>query len=60
MANESKKSAHSRSPGKPEPTVIYRGIKIPPIYGKRSATARAIRDGLREMYGHPRGKPANR
>ena len=60
MPNKSKKSGRGRSPGGAEPTVIYRGIKIPPIYGERSATARAIRDGLREMYTRPRGRPANR
>ena len=26
--------------------VVYRGIKIPPIRGRRSATAQAIRDAL--------------
>jgi hypothetical protein len=30
-----------------ESTVIYRGIKIAPVSGKRSATAKAIRDALR-------------
>jgi len=29
-----------------ESTVIYRGIKIAPVNGKRSATAKAIRDAL--------------
>ena len=60
MPNELKRSGRSCSPGGAEPTVIYRGIKIPPIYGERSATARVIRDRLREMYTRPRGRPANR
>jgi hypothetical protein len=28
-------------------TVVYRGIEIAPVSGKRSATAQAIRDALR-------------
>jgi hypothetical protein len=42
-----KKTSRARSPAKPEHGVVYRGIKIAPISGKRSATAQAIREVLR-------------
>src|SRR5262245_10350859 len=46
------------TPGrKTEAAFIYRGIKIPPIIGKRSPTALALRDALRTMYKHQRKKP---
>lgn len=36
-----------KRPGPPgEPAVVYRGIKIAPIAGKRSKTAKAIRAAL--------------
>lgn len=41
-----------------ERTVIYRGIKIPPISGKRSPTALAIRDAFQTELKQRRGKPA--
>jgi hypothetical protein len=41
-----KRTATERSSERFERTVVYRGIKIPPISGQRSATARAIRDAL--------------
>jgi hypothetical protein len=38
---------------------FYRGIKIAPMSGKRSATAKAIRDALRiKSEQTTRGKPA--
>lgn len=43
----------------PERTVIYRGIKIAPMSGKRSATATAIRDALRVKSERARGEPAH-
>lgn len=46
MAKPAKKtpiSSHVEAPGR---TVIYRGIKIIPMTGKRSALAEAIREGL--------------
>lgn len=46
MATGKKKAAPKRSMGS-ERTVVYRGIKILPIYGRPSATARAFRDALR-------------
>jgi hypothetical protein len=41
-----KKARKTRSSSLERP-VIYRGIKIAPMSGKRSATAQAIRDALR-------------
>lgn len=41
-----------------ERPVIYRGIKIEPIAGKRSAVARAIRDDLRKQSEQSRRKSA--
>jgi hypothetical protein len=47
MATGKKKAAPKRSSTRGERTVVYRGIKILPIYGRRpSATALAIRDAL--------------
>ena len=37
---------------------MYHGIKILPMLGKRSATAEAIRDALREQSEQKRGKRA--
>lgn len=39
--------SRTRASAKPESVVVYRGIKIPQISGKRSATAEALRDALR-------------
>jgi hypothetical protein len=39
-----------------ESVVVYRGIRIPPMPGKRSATSVAIRDAFRARTGHPRGE----
>ena len=36
-------------------TVVYRGVKITPMTGKRSPLAEAIRDGLRSKSGAPLG-----
>ena len=41
-----------------ERPVIYHGIKIEPILGKRSALSRAIRDDLRKQFGQSRRKSA--
>jgi hypothetical protein len=41
-----------------ERPVIYRGIKIEPIAGRRSSLARAIRDDLRKQSEQSRGKSA--
>jgi hypothetical protein len=41
-----------------ERPVIYRGIKIKPIAGRRSSLARAIRDDLRKQSEQSRRKSA--
>ena len=45
MATQVKKSP-SRETAKSAGTVLYRGVKITPMTGKRSALAEVIRDGL--------------
>jgi hypothetical protein len=50
MATTAKKTARSRSSAKAERTFVYRGIKIPPVIGKRSPTAQAIREALRTKF----------
>ena len=57
MAKVMKKSRRKRSSTMFERTVIYRGIKIPPIAGRRSATAQAIRDAFRTKAEQLRGEP---
>jgi hypothetical protein len=59
MAIQAKKTVRARRSAPPERTVIYRGIKIAPISGKRSATAKAIRDALRTKSEQTRGEPAH-
>lgn len=59
MTATMKKTARSRNSDKFERTVMYRGIKIEPIAGKRSPTAEAIRDALRTKSEHTRGEPAH-
>jgi len=58
MAKVAKKAAPKRFSMNFERTVVYRGIKIPPMSGRRSATARTIRDALRTKSEHLRGEPA--
>jgi hypothetical protein len=48
MSHRSKANERTARPAQPERAVIYRGIKIAPISGRRSALARAIRDSLRD------------
>jgi hypothetical protein len=59
MAKTVKNAGPKRSLTKFNRTVIYRGIKIPPIKGRRSPTAQAIRDALRTKSEHPRGGPSH-
>jgi hypothetical protein len=58
MVKVMKKSVRKRSSTMFERTVVYRGIKIPPIAGRRSATAQAIRDAFRTKSEQLRGEPA--
>jgi hypothetical protein len=50
MAATNKKALSQRRSAPAERAVVYRGIKIAPMSGKRSPLARDIRDGLRAMY----------
>jgi len=58
VAKVTKKSGRKRSSTMFERTVVYRGIKIPPIVGRRSATAQAIRDAFRTKSEQSHGEPA--
>jgi hypothetical protein len=58
MATTVKRTGRTRSSTSSEGTVVYRGIKIAPLSGKRSATAQAIRDALRTKSGQLRGESA--
>jgi hypothetical protein len=57
MVATAKKTDRSSRSEPAERTVIYRGIKIEPVYGKRSPLARAIRDGFRAMAERSRDEP---
>lgn len=46
MTKKLKRAGPKRSSTAFERAVVYRGIKILPIYGRRSATAEALRDAL--------------
>lgn len=59
MAQNTKKTGRARSLDRFERTVMYRGIKIEPMSGKRSPTAEAIRDALRIKSERTRGEPAH-
>jgi hypothetical protein len=57
MATTNKTPSRPRRSAPAEPAVVYRGIKIAPMSGKRSSLARDIRDGLRAMYEKARAEP---
>ena len=48
MTTQAKKAARPKRTADKSRIVIYRGIKIAPIVGKRSPLARAIREALME------------
>jgi hypothetical protein len=58
MVTTVKKTGRARASTSSEGTVVYRGIKIAPMSGKRSATAQAIRDALRTKSEQLRGESA--
>jgi len=58
MAKPKAKTRTRRSTTAPERVVVYRGIKIAPLGGKRSATSRVLREALRTS-GQPHGEPAH-
>ena len=49
--------ASTRRSAPAERVVVYRGIKIAPMIGKRSKIAEAIRDGLKTNSEKLRGDP---
>jgi len=57
MASKAKKTMRTRRSAATEPTIVYRGIKIAPVSGRRSATAEAIRDALRTKSEQTRREP---
>jgi hypothetical protein len=59
MASEAKKALRPRRSRSADRTVVYRGIKIAPMAGKRSAVAEAIRDALRMRSEESRAEPAH-
>ena len=50
MATPTKKTATQARASKAGAAVVYRGIKLAPVTGRRSATATAIRDALRARH----------
>lgn len=48
MTYAAKKRSKSIRRLQDEPVIVYHGIKIAPIMGKRSATAKAIREALQK------------
>jgi hypothetical protein len=58
MSNEAKR-LRSRRSGIFEREIVYRGIKIAPMTGKRSPVAKALRDALRLKSEQSRGEPAH-
>ncbi len=59
MATVAEKPRRTRQSAHTERTVVYHGIKIEPINGKRSAVARSLRDALKLKSEQSRGKPAS-
>jgi hypothetical protein len=57
MSKTAKKSDNLKRSMKANRTVVYRGIKIQLMSGKRSPLAQAIRDGLRAKYEKLRAEP---
>jgi hypothetical protein len=57
MATPVKKMDSPRRSAPTERVVVYRGIKIAPMIGKRSKIAEAIRDGLKINSEKLRGDP---
>jgi len=57
MVATAKKTGRSGRSASVEGTVVYRGIKIEPVIGKRSPLARAIRDGFRAVAERSRDEP---
>lgn len=58
MANTANKPVIQSRSAKAGRTVFYRGVKITPMTGKRSALAEAIREGLRSKTEGRLGDPS--
>ena len=56
MSTPAKKSGRTHPSSRTGHAVVYRGVRIAPMSGSRSDTARAIRDALRTEYRHASGK----
>ena len=57
MATVSKKVLRKHPARSAERTVVYRGIKIAPMTGKRSKLAKTLRDALQAKSEKPSGQP---
>ncbi|MFN3931670.1 MAG: hypothetical protein ACK4JY_07970 [Brevundimonas sp.] len=58
MTTPAKDRTRPLASNRPDRTVVYRGIKIAPMPGRRSSLARAIRKDLEEKSERPHGAPA--
>ena len=59
MATAAEKTRRTRHAAPAERTVVYHGIKIEPISGKRSAVARSLREALKLKSEQSRGNTAS-
>jgi hypothetical protein len=59
MTTEAKRAVRRRAPRTTDRVVVYRGIRIAPIAGKRSAFAKALRKALREERRSSQPEPAH-
>ena len=59
VADQTRRTRRTRRAVPIEQTVVYNGIKIAPITGKRSAAARSLRDALKLRSEQARGTPAS-
>jgi hypothetical protein len=58
MASAVLKSNRNRAAARKVRTVVYHGIKIEPMTGKRSPVAQYLRDALKSKSEKTRGEPA--
>jgi hypothetical protein len=58
MTTMAKKKTRTRRASQPDRTVVYHGIKIASMTGRRSPLAQAIREGFRSNAERSRGEPA--
>jgi hypothetical protein len=60
MTTSIKQPVRPRREGARGRTVIYRGIEIPPLAGKRSPLGKVVRNALKQMKQAPNAEPAHR